>query len=790
MFKNYLKTAWRNLMKNKGFSIVNILGLGIGLTSCVLLLLYANYHFGWNKQFDDIENIYVTESNQFAENNVFTYQVSPGPLAGAIKEEIPGVKRAVRSVSYFAGGLMRYKDNIFRGNGLHTDSAFFEMFRFAFLYGNAKTALSKPDNIVITESFAQKLFGKDNPMGKIVIRNDSMPLVVSAVVADPYANSDFQFEYVMPWHVLENEQPWIKNSGWGSNFTDTYVQLNTEKDFKRADGLVRKMIMAHQDGYKAEAFLFPLSKNHLYREFENGKPTGSGAISQVRLFIGLAIAILLIACINFMNLSTARSQKRAREVGILKAIGSERGSLILRFLAESYLVTFFALLLSLLLLSLSLPYFNTLLKINIASPFSDSRFWAGITIIGIFTGLVAGSYPAFYLSSFKPVKVLKGIVSNGRSAVTVRKATVVLQFSTAMFLMVATFCIYKQVNYIRNKPLGYDKNNLVEIKMEGELGKHKDVLLNNLYRQNIITAATGTSMSITQGGNNGWGFNWPGKRENEKVLIDFLSAGYNFQKTFGTAFIQGRDFSRSYPSDTTGTNVLISETAMQVMKLKSPVGTVLTDGDGTEYTVVGVFKDITKGSLYYKVNPMIVFYSTSPQYLSLRLNPANNITAALEKMRAELKQLNPAFPPDIAFVADNVAKKYENEQVLGAIANIFGGLAIFLSCLGLLGLSAFAAEQRTKEIGVRKVLGARVWGLTALLSKEFLLLVLISFLVATPVSWWAMNNWLNKFDYHTSLSFWVFILAGLSVLFISIITVGVQGVRAASANPVKALRSE
>jgi len=790
VFKNYLKTAIRNLWKNKAFSALNIFGLAIGLTCCILLLLYANYHFSWNKQFDNIENIYVTESNQYADNNVFTYQVSPRPLAGAIQEQVPGVVRAVRVVSYFAGGLMSYEDNIFRGNGLHADSTFFEMFHFPFIYGNAKTALSKPDDIVITQSFAKKLFGNDNPMGKIITRNDTMPLVVSAVVADPFVNADLQFEYVMPWHIVEEEQPWIKTSGWASNFTDTYVQLKSTNDFKRADGIIRKMINANQDNYKAEAFLFPLYKNHLYREFKDGKPTGSGMISQVNLFIGLALAILLIACINFMNLSTARSQKKAKEVGILKTIGSGRTSLVFRFLTESYLITALAMLLSLIILTLCLPYFNNLLNVNIKSPLQESWFWAGIIVIGLFTGLVAGSYPAFYLSSFKPVKVLKGIVSKGSSVITVRKATVVMQFATAMFLMVATFCIYKQVNFIRNKPIGYNKDNLVEIKVEGNLGKNKEILMNDLYKQNIITAATGTSISITQGGNNGWGFSWPGKQVNEKVLIDYLSVGYNFQKTFDSDLLDGRDFSNNYPSDTSGLNILISETAMKVMKLKTPLGTIITDGDGIKYTVVGVFKDIIKGSLYYKVNPMIVFYENNPQYLSLRLNPSKNISSSLQKMKAELKKLNPSFPPDIAFVADNVAEKYKNEQVLGAIANIFGGLAIFLSCLGLLGLSAFAAEQRTKEIGVRKILGANVWKLTALLSGEFLLLVLISFVVATPVSWWAMNKWLDKFDYHTTLSFWVFVLAGLSVLLISLITVGIQGIKAAMANPVKSLRTE
>ncbi|ANH81465.1 hypothetical protein A8C56_11165 [Niabella ginsenosidivorans] len=790
MFNSYIKTAWRSLWKSKGFSILNISGLAIGLASCLLLLLYAYYHLSWDKRFRNLEHLYVIESNQFADNEIFTYQVSPGPMAKAIETQVPGVVHAIRVTSYFADGITRYKDNIFRTSGLNADGAFFELFNYHFLRGNAETALTNPNNIVITEDLSKKLFGKEDPINKTVMRNDTVPLVVSAVIANPRPNESFQFDYVLPWRVLENEHPWTKNAGWGSNFTDTYVQLRSEKDFKTADALIRKMVMANQDNYKAEAFLFPLAKNHLYREFSNGKATGSGQIAQIRLFIYLSVAILLIACINFMNLSTARSQKRAKEVGILKTIGSGRKSLVFRFLGESFLVTVCGLLVALLLLLIALPYFNSLLKIELRLPLSSWKFWTVIAFITVTTSFIAGSYPAFYLSSFRPVKVLKGLITNGRSVVPIRKISVILQFSTAVFLMVATFSIYKQVEYIRNRPVGYNKNNLIEIKAEGTLKDRKDVLINGLLHNNVITAGTGTSISITQGGNNGWGFSWPGKPENQKVLIDFLGVGFDFRKTFGTTLITGRDFSREYPADTAGENILISETAMNVMKLKSPIGTLIKDEDGKQYTIVGVFKDITKGSPYYKINPMIVFYQKTPGFITMRLNPQKNITGAVDAVNSELKKLNPAFPPDIAFVEDNFERKYQNEHVLGVIANIFGGIAIFLSCLGLLGLSAFAAEQRTKEIGVRKVLGADVLGLTALLSREFLVLVLISFVVAAPVSWWCMHNWLEKYDHHTDLSVGIYLLAGTTVLLIALLTVGTQGLKAATANPVKALRSE
>ncbi len=791
MFKNHIKTAWRNLLKNKSFSLINVLGLAIGLASCLLLLLYANYHLSWDKRFKDLENIYVIQSNQFSENDVFTYQVSPGPMAKAIEEQVPGVIHALRVNNYFAGGITRYKDNVFRTSGLNADPSFFEVFGYPFIKGNAGTALSAPNNIVITDKFAAKLFGNEDPIGKTVMRNDTVPLVVSAVIESPLPNESFQFDYVLPWHVLENENPWTKDAGWGSNFTDTYVQLRSVNDFKSADGVIRKMIMANQNDYKAEAFIFPLAKNHLYHEFKDGRPTGSGYIVQIRLFIFLAIAILLIACINFMNLSTARSQQRAKEVGILKTIGSGSRALIFKFLGESLLITLFAVVVSIGLLVLCIPYFNRLLGITLNLPFSNIYFCSALLLITLVTALVAGAYPAFYLSSFNPLNILKGMTTiKPGSAVPVRKISVALQFCTAIFLIAATICIYQQVQYIKSKPIGYNADNLIEINLEGDLFKHKEALQNDLVTKNIIISSAQTNISITQGGNNSWGFSWPGKKENEKMLIDLFGAGYDFTNTIGAEIIEGRDFSRTFPADTTGKNILISETAMKMMKLDAPVGSTLKDGDGNQYSIIGVFKDILKGSPYYKKNPMLVWYGKTLPVLTMRLNPAKNIASSVDAINKEIKRLNPSYPPDIKFIADNLKRQYEGEKNLGAIANIFGGLAILLSCLGLLGLSAFAAEQRTKEIGVRKVMGAGVLRLVGLLSKEFLVLVIISSVLILPIAWWYMNKWLQKFDYHFTLTAWPLVAAGSIVLLIAMSTVGYQAIKAATANPVKSLRTE
>jgi len=788
MIKNYFKIAWRNILKHKGFSLINGGGLTLGIASCLLLLLYVSYHLGYDHQFKNLDNIYVVENNQPGDGKIYTFTATPGEAVAAIKSEVPGVVQAARAETYSAGGLLTCNDNSFKKAGLFADPAFFSIFSYHFIKGNAATALANPNSIVITTDLAKTFFGDKDPMGKIITRNNKLPLMVTGVIDHIPANESYQFDYVIPYVQFEADQPWAKNAGWGNNFCQTFVQLKGANSLNRANAILAPMVGRHATGDKNQLFLFPVSKFHLYEKFDSGKSVG-GTIDQMHLFEVLALCILLIACVNFMNLSTARSEERAKEVGIRKAIGSNRSSLIWQFITESLILSFLSTIVAVLILLLCIPYFNDLLNIKLSLPINEWYTWVGIIGIAAITGLISGSYPAFYLSSFQPIKVLKGRFKGSASVLPIRKVLVVVQFGFAVFLITATICIYRQIRFVQNMGNGYDKNNLVEVNVEGSLDIKSDVLINDLKTKGAIIGGTKVSLSITQSGNNTWGVNWPGKDPNAKILVDVLNVGFDFVHTVGAKLVAGREFSNQYPADTAGKSVMVNEAAVKAMHLKNPVGTLIKWG--TPVTIVGVYKDFVRGSPYEKIPPMITEYEReSGVSIDLRLNPAHSITANIEEINKSLKTINPAYPPVIHFVDKDFEAKFKNEKVLGMLSNLFGGLAIVISCLGLFGLAAYAAEQRTKEIGVRKVLGATVANLAGLLSKDFLILVLIAIAFAVPVSVWALNKWLQNYEYHIPLSWWIMALASVITIAIAIMTVSFQAIKAALANPVKSLRSE
>jgi putative ABC transport system permease protein len=790
MFKNYLKIAWRSIVKHKGFSFLNAGGLALGIASCLLLVLYITYHLNYDKQFKNINNIYLVENNQPGDGKTYTFAATPGEAAAAIKAEIPDVVHSVRVISYTAEGLLTYKDNSFKKSGLFADNGFFNIFSYKFMQGSPATALKLPNSIVITRSLATTLFGKEDPMNKIVKRNNQLPLTVTGVIEDLPANATFQFEFVLPWVMFEDSNPWAKTSGWGSNYARTVVQLKNPESLARANNIMKDMVNRHNDGNKNVLFLYPFAKLHLYSKFENGKAVG-GMIDQIQLFVTLAICILLIACVNFMNLSTARSEERAKEVGIRKAIGSGRGLLISQFITESVILSMLSTVAALTIVILSLPYFNELLGIKLYLPYKDGYAWAFILGIGVVSGLIAASYPAFYLSSFEPIKVLKGMFKGGTSALPLRKILVVLQFAIAVFLITATIVIYRQIRYVQDISVGFEKNNLVEIPVEGDLQKNAQVFINDLKNKGAITNATTFSTSITDSGNNTWGISWPGKRDDQKILFDVFMAGNDFIKTAGVKLLQGREFSKGNPADTASNTVMINETAAALMNTKNPIGMQIKYGD-RPLTVVGVYKDFVWGSPYEKTRPMITQYAGNNNgvVIDLRLSQNRSITANVEAITKSLKAVNPFFPPTIKFVDSDFEKKFQNEKLMATLANLFGGLAIIISCLGLFGLAAYAAEQRVKEIGVRKVLGATVFNLTALLSKDFLILVAIAIAFAIPASVYGMNKWLQNYETRITISWWMLALSGMITVLIALATVSYQAVKAALANPVKSLRSE
>ncbi|MBB6238175.1 ABC-type antimicrobial peptide transport system permease subunit [Pedobacter sp. AK013] len=786
MFKLNLKIALRNLWRNKGFTLINLGGLAIGLASCMILLLYVAYEYGYDKQFKDYDKTYVLYNNQKTATETFSFMAFPGLLRDEIKDKVPGIAKVSR-LSYAEQMLISYNHNNFKKNAVFSDPDFTRIFDYKVLKGDKNTMLNSVDGVVLTETLAKNLFGNEDPINKTVKLDKKENLRVEAVIEDSPKNSTIHLDYIMSWKLYEKLNPWTKESGWGNNYCMLFAQLQDNSFFDRANNQMKGMIKAHDKEANGEPFMHPLSKWHLYDKFENGKNVG-GKIDQLRIFFLLAFCILLIACVNFMNLSTAKSEKRAREVGVRKAIGSSRNNLVRQFMFESVLLTTLSMLLAFVLIEISLPYFNNLLGINLDINYSDYKFWTVFLGLTLLTAFIAGSYPAFYLSSFDPVKVLKGFKISGGSTLSIRKFLVVFQFVFAACLIVCTAVIYQQLNYIKNKPIGYNRANLVQISTEGEFSKKekREILKDELLKSGAITASTEYSMSLTSGGNNTYGVSWPGKNEKDKILVNFRFTNLDLIKTTGMEILQGRDFSKDF-ADTA--NVIVNEALVKVMGMKDPVGKMITWDQPLR--IIGVVKDYVMESPYQKAAPLLIAQNPGrATTIIMRLNDKNNITTSISKINEAVKRLNPSYPTEIRFVDDNFEWKFRDEKLLGTLSNWFGGFAIFISCLGLLGLALFMAEQRKKEISIRKVLGASTANILTLLNKDFIKLVAIANLIAFPLAYIIINKWLSGYEYRIPVSTLPFIAAiSLSVI-IAILTVSVQSIKVAKANPVDALKYE
>jgi len=786
MFKLNLKIALRNLWRNKGFTLINLGGLAVGLASCMILLLYVAYEYGYDKQFTDYDKTYVLYNNQKTASETFSFMAFPGQLKDEIKEKVPGVAKVSR-LSYPEPTLISYNQNNFKMNAVFSDPDFLKMFDYKVLKGNSNTFLNSVDGVILTETLAKNLFGNEDPLNKIVKLDNSENLKVEGVIADRPKNSTLELDYILSWKLYEKLNAWTKTSGWGNNYCMMFMQLQNNSFFEQANHQLSGMIKAHDKEVNGEPFMHPLSKWHLYDRFENGKNVG-GRIDQLKIFFLLAFCILLIACVNFMNLSTAKSEKRAREVGVRKAIGSSRNNLVGQFMFESVLLTTLSMLVAFVLIEVSLPYFNNLLGITLGIDYKDYQFWSVFLGLTLFTALMAGSYPAFYLSSFDPVKVLKGFKISGGSSLSIRKFLVVFQFVFAACLIVCTAVIYQQLNYIKNKPIGYNKANLVQISTEGEFSKpeKRAILKDELLKSGAITSFTEYSTSLTGGGNNTYGISWPGKNEQDKILVNFRFTNLDLTKTTGMEILKGRDFSKDFV-DTS--NVLVNEAMVKVMGMKDPVGKMISWDQPIR--IIGVVKDYVMESPYQKAKPLLIAQNPNrATTIIMRLNNKNNITISVNQISEVAKKLNPAYPATIRFVDDNFELKFKNEKLLGTLSNWFGGFAIFISCLGLLGLALFMAEQRKKEISIRKVLGATTANILTLLNKDFIKLVAIANVIAFPLAYVIINKWLSGYEYRISISVLPFIAAiSLSVI-IAVLTVSIQSVKVAKANPVDALKYE
>ncbi|MFP5079476.1 ABC transporter permease [Pedobacter sp. JCM 36344] len=776
-------------MRYRSISLINVVGLAIGISSCLLLLLYISYESSYDKQFKDSEKLYQGMINLYdVDGSILrTIDQTQNVLAGTLKSEFPEVVESARLTDIYPR-LIQAGNNSLKLESRYADPEVLNIFDYTFLSGNPGKALVDPNSVVLTESAARKLFGSTQVLNRTVRFEDQAILKVSGVIKDLPANITYNFQALTTWKLFENLNEWPKAPAWGNHNYYTLVKVKANSNIATLNDKLKGLIQRNLKGAKEDIFLYPLTDIHLHGSFVGGQPSG-GRIQQVHLFIGLSIGILMIACINFINLSTTNAQKRAKEIGVKKTIGASRFSLILQFGLESLLLTALSILLSVVIVEFSLPWFNSLLGIQIVIDYVNPTTWLLLFGVLIFTGVIAGSYPAFYLSGLSTIKSLKSALNARKGlSLSLRQALVVGQFVFAFVLIIATATIYKQIQYLKNKPLGYKSSGLIEVPHEGLLYLKYDLLKSKLLKSGAILNMTQSSSGITDRKSTIRGLAWEGMSATDKNIdFDQIYTLDGFTETMGIKILAGRDFSRQFASDSVG--LLLSEKAALVMRLKEPVGSRILY-QGKQCTVIGVFKNIVWGNPGVVEAPMVIAYEDYSDVITMRLNPKMSLSKSVVMVSKVLKELNPNFPAQIKFIDTLNELKLMDETILGMLANLFGGLSVFISCMGLFALSAFSAEQRKKEISIRKVLGATISQLMSLLSSGFLKLVLIGIVIAVPIAFVVMNKWLENFDVRTPLSIWLFLLSAFLTVFIALITVSWQTYKAAVSNPINALKYE
>jgi putative ABC transport system permease protein len=787
MLKNYLKIAWRSLLQNKGLAFINIFGLAIGMAFTLLIGLWIQYETSFDQFHKNINRLALVRKNNLFNNQKTTATGQPVQLYDELQRNYPEIKRLTRIYSNYHSLVVG--NNKFSKEGKYVDKDFLTMLTFPLVKGNAATALNDPNGIVITESLAKTLFGKEDPIGRSIKIDNEYTALVTAVAKDVPENSTLNFEFLAPFEYQLRNSERVKTSQWGNNFLTYILELKEGSSMEALSRKIERIVMQKRnDGVTHLLFLQSLQQWHLYGDYKEWKNDG-GRIEYVRLFSVIGIFVLLIACINFMNLSTARSEKRAKEVGIRKAVGSQRIQLIVQFLSESILTAFIAFLLSILLIQLLLPLLKDIGFEKIHFRFGNVSLWASLLGVCIVTGLIAGSYPALYLSAFMPVKVLKGTLKQSIAAVSFRKVLVVLQFTISIGLIVCTVIVFQQIEHAKDRHIGYNPNNLITIvTTNDDLKKNYEVWKHDLLNTGYIESVAQTSAPMTSVTNSWSDFTWEGKDPNAITSFDVMMTDWDYVKTTGVKLLKGRGFSSAFKTDSNA--IIINETAAKLVGFKDPVGKVISLG--TEpLTVIGVIEDVVVRDPFKPVTPTITLFNLDrTSIMLLRLAANTDLTKALAAIKPISEKYNPSLPFVYKFADEEYAKKFTTENQVGKLAGILASLAIFISCLGLFGLAAFMAERRIKEIGIRKVLGASVTHLWLLLSKEFVLLVLLAGIIASPLAFWLMHDWLQKYDYRISIEGWVFALAGLLAVLIALFTVSTQAIKAALANPVKSLRSE
>ena len=789
MFKNYFITAWRNITRTIGYSTLNILGLSIGMAVAILIGLWVYEQYSFDKFLPEYQSVYRVQRNFNSNGDTLTFPTNSLKLADALRTQVPEIEYVVES-DWTGNHGLRAGDKKLYVNGAIAGEDIFKIFQYSFIAGNANTVFKDPYSIVLTQSLAKSLFGNENAMNKLVRFDNTHDLKVTGVIKDVPANASFSFNYIVPSSYSYAVNPQIKKDGlstFSNNNLQIFVKLKPGINYAQVAPKIRNIEHAEKGNTNAinsYVTLQPMERWHLYSNYVNGKDT-EGFLAYVRMFSIIGLLVLIIACINFINLTTARSEKRAKEVGVRKAIGSQRKDLIVQFLTEAFLLTIIALVFALLIAQLTLPAFNTLTETHVAIPFGNIYFWLIMLGCLFITALLAGSRPAFYLSSFNPVKVLKGTAQPGKSSLS-RKVLVVIQFSCSIALIISTVIIYQQIRYAKNRPTGYSLNRLMQTYMNDDLTKNYTALKNELIEKGIVSSVTTSTSPATD---IWWHTDidyWPGKLPGETVEMGAMDVSDDYFKTVGMDLREGRNFTNSYDS----TSVIFNEAAIKRLRIKNPVGQKIKKFE-KEFTIVGVVKDALMISPFKAADPTMFYCSYEPQNVMLyKLSPNIKTQDAITQLTTIFNKYDPAYPYDYSFSDQQYASKFNLEQLIGKLAGLFAILAIFISCLGLFGLAAYVAEQRTKEIGIRKVLGASVQQVWLLLSKDFIVLVLISCLIAAPISFYFLHHWLMNYDYRISIGAGVFVLGGLVALLITIVTVSFQSIKAAIANPVKSLRSE
>lgn len=798
MFRNYLKIAWRNLLRNKGYSAINIGGLALGMAVTLIIGLWIQDELAHDDYFVKKDRIAQVFQSQTFNGNTGTGPAIPRPLEMAFREGYADNFKHLVMSSWNISRYLKYKDKSLSITGNFMQREAPDMLELNILKGD-KDGLRELNSVMLSESVAKALFGDEEPIGKTVDVNNQYGVSVSAVYEDiPLNNSFNDAQFLMPWDKMIATQEWMKNAEdqWGNNSFQMFVQI---ADNSTMDGVtskirdVKKSLDEDSVEFDPQLFLHPMKDWYLRSNFVEGKQEG-GRIKYVWLFGIVGAFVLLLACINFMNLSTARSEKRAKEVGIRKSIGSQRGQLINQFLSESFLVVLFAFFLAVLIVLLSLNGFNALSQKEISFPWGNGIFWLSSLVFILLTALVAGSYPALYLSSFRPVDVLKGTFKAGKYAGLPRKILVVLQFTVSVAFIIGTVIVMQQINHAKDRPLGYDKEGLVQIPTFSEdfTGKY-DLMRNEFLNSNAVVEMSASSSPTTQIWSNRSGFEWEGKPEGFQEDLAWTEVTPEYAKSLDLKIVEGRDFSREFATDSNA--VLINQTAKKYMQLTDPIGMFLKDDDEEDpnppLKIIGVVEDMITQSPYEPVKQGVyVFAKEGSSYYNLRLNPKQSASQNLAVIETVFKEHFPDLPFEYEFVDAEYGEKFASEERIGTLSGIFTALAILISCLGLFGLTSFVAEQRTKEIGVRKVLGASVFNVWNMLSKDFLKLVIISCFIAIPISYYVMNGWLQDYPYRVILEWWIFALAVVGAVAITILTVSFQAIKAANANPVDSLRTE